>query len=179
MTYNYRSDPILGPALEHWIGKCGTRSMPRKRDIDPTEIPRSVLPHLQIIDVIDGGARFRFRLIGSALVAARGNDCTGKYAEEILPDDRLRLALRVYRTVCETKAPLFSRNRYYTPRRNDLFANRIYMPLSDDGINVHHIIAALVFETSGALDDGIWGASELDRSGQYNEPIEIGSTVAA
>ncbi len=55
--------------------------MPRRRDIDPTEIPR-LLPNLQITELIDGGARIRYRLTGTAIVNAYGADLTGKYFQE-------------------------------------------------------------------------------------------------
>jgi hypothetical protein len=80
MSYNYRDDPVLGPVLAYGVRKRGFRSMPRKCDIDATEIPPRLLPNLQLIDVIDGGARFRYRLVGTASVEAFGDDYTGKYA---------------------------------------------------------------------------------------------------
>jgi PAS domain len=55
MAFNYKDDPILGPAFVYWLRKCGTSSLPRKRDIDPTEIHPKILPNLQIIEVIGDG----------------------------------------------------------------------------------------------------------------------------
>src|SRR5277367_3870617 len=125
MTYNYRDDPILGPALAYWVRKRGARSMPCKRDIDPTEIPPKILPNLQIIDVIEDGARFRYRLIGTRVVEAYGSDYTEKFPDELFPDDRLGLIQNIYRTVCDSKSPLFTHNRYRSAQNIDLFANRI------------------------------------------------------
>jgi hypothetical protein len=173
LTFNYQDDPILGPALAYWIRKRGASSMPRKRDIDPTEIHRKILPNLQIIDVIDQGARFRFRLVGTALVEANGKDYTGQYPDELLSKDRACFILNIYQTVCKLKRPLFSTNRYHTAKNSDLFTKRIYMPLSDDGVNVHYILGALKFESGMGLDKGTWGAGRLDPAGQYMEPIEI------
>src|ERR1700733_2935161 len=123
MTYNYRDDPMLGPALSYWVRKRGPRFMPHKSDIDPTDIPPKLLPNLQMIDAIDGGARFRYRLIGTALAEANGKDYTGRYPEELLSGDRLRFVLHIYQTVYQSKAPLFSRNKYHTTRNIDLFTN--------------------------------------------------------
>jgi hypothetical protein len=74
--------------------------MPCKRDVDPTEMPRELLPSLQIIDVIDGGERFRYRLVGTALVAAYGEEFTGKCSDELLCGERLRFINELYRAVC-------------------------------------------------------------------------------
>jgi hypothetical protein len=173
MAYNYQDDPILGPTLAYWRRKRGSRSMPSKRDIDATAFPPKVLPHLQIVDVIDGGARFRFRLVGTALVEAYGEEFTDKCADELFPDDRLRFVMSMYEGVCKLKVAHFSRTRYYTTKNIDLFSNRIYMPLSDDGINVHHILAVLRFDFAHALDVGIWGdTAQLDHTTQYIEPIQ-------
>ena len=171
MTYNYRDDPILGPALAYWNQKRGARSMPSKQDIDPTEIPPKILPYLQMLDVIDGGARFRYRLVGTASAEAYGMDYTGKIADEIFPDDRLRLVHALYRTVVDTRLPLFSRNRYHTAKNIDLFIHRIYLPLSNDDTDTHHILGVLRFEYGGLLDNGVWGGAKLDPSWQYTETI--------
>lgn len=55
--------------------KRGDRFAPRRSDIDPTEIPRH-LPHIHMMDVLDGGADFRYRLIGTAIVQGLGRDNT-------------------------------------------------------------------------------------------------------
>lgn len=173
MAYNYHDDPVLGPVLAYWIRVRGLRSMPSKRDIDPIGFPPKVLPHLQIIDVIDDGARFRFRLVGTALVEAYGEEFTGRCADELFPDDRLHFVQNIYQVVCKSKVPHFSRNRYYTTKHIDLFSNRIYMPLSDDDISVHHILGVLTFDFAHVLDAGIWGdAAELDPKTQFIEPIK-------
>ena len=174
MIYNYRGDPVLGPILAFWTDKRGSRSMPRKCDIDPTEIPRRILPNLQLIDVIDGGARFRYRLVGTALVDAYGKDFTGAYPDELFPDDRLSFIQKIYRTVCKSKAPLFTHNKYHTPKSIDLLAIRLYLPLSDDDTDVHHILGTLRFEHDVALDSGLWGAgATIDPSAQYMETVKI------
>ncbi len=105
MTYNYRDDPILGPTLTYWTQKRGARPMPRKRDIDPIELPPKLLPNIQIIEVIDGGARFRYRLVGTASVDAFGSDYTGRYPDEMFTDDRLNFIQSIYRRVYDDQAP--------------------------------------------------------------------------
>ena len=174
MAYDYRDDPVLGPALTYWLGKRGGRAMPRKRDIDPVEIPRKILPNLQIIEVIGGGARFRYRLVGTALVEAYGMDFSGRIADELFPDDRLTFVQGIYRAVCAAKAPIFSRNKYHTPRNVDLFSMRMYMPLSDDGVEVHHILGAMRFEYGAVFDPGLWGkGSTLDPEWHYTETVAL------
>jgi len=174
MSHNYRDDPELGPALAYWIEKRGDRAMPRKRDIDPTEITPRLLPNLQIIDVIGHGDRFRYRLVGTASVAAYGRDYTGSYADELFSDDRLIFIQNIYRNIYELKTPIFSQNRYHTTKHVDVFANRIYMPLSDDDVAVDHILGVLQFQTSGLVAGTGWReVARLDPSGQYMESIDV------
>jgi len=174
MTYNHREDPILGPVLAYWIAKRGARSMPRRRDLDPLEFPPRILPNLQIIDVIDGGARFRYRLVGTALVDAYGRDFSGQYPDQMFSDARLNFTQSIYRAVCHSKNPLFSRSKYHTPKNADLFAIRLYVPLSDDDTDVHHILGALRFEFDTVFDGGMWGDhATMDPSAHYSEPVPI------
>jgi hypothetical protein len=180
MSCNYRDDPILGPILAYWIGRRGSRTMPCKRDIDPIEIPPKVLPHLQIIEVLDDGARFRYRLIGTALADAYGTDFSGKRPDELFADDRLNFIQNIYRTVYRSKAPLFLHNKYHTPKNVDLFAIRIYMPLSDDDVNVNYILGVLRFEFSALFARGTWGDNaQIDPSSDQLEHIEVDNPAPA
>lgn len=63
---------------EYWLNKCGSRLMPRRSDIDPTEIPPQLLPGISIVDVVSDDRRYVYRLMGTAEVQARGFDPTGR-----------------------------------------------------------------------------------------------------
>lgn len=45
------------------------------------------LSRAMLIDVVDGGARFRFRLIGTALTAIAERDATGRFLDELYPPE--------------------------------------------------------------------------------------------
>ena len=178
MIYNYRDDPVLGPTLAYWTQKRGSRSMPCKRDIDPVEFPTKLLPNIQIIEAIDGGARFRYRLVGTASVEAFGSYYTGRYPDEMFSDDRLNFIQSIYRAVVTTKAPLFSLNRYHTTKNIDLFAYRIYMPLSEDGIEVDNILGILRYQSGIVADSGWREGAKLDPDGQHIESIDVDNPIA-
>ena len=168
---SYRDDPMLGSVLAFWVRKRGTRSMPSKRDMDPTEIPPEHLPNLQIIDVLDGGKSFRYRLVGTALVQAYGEDYTGKYSNELLDPEIMRAMHEMYETVCRSKVPLFARHKYQTSTNIGLVTKRIYMPLSDDGVDVHHIFGVFRLEFGVYSEGGRWGGARLDPTEQHVETI--------
>lgn len=55
--------------------------MPRRAEFT-AETLRPWLPNIVILDQID--IRYRFRLVGTAIVAIAGRDATGKYLDEIV-----------------------------------------------------------------------------------------------
>jgi hypothetical protein len=159
-TYDYRTDPVLGEALGYWRSKRGGRSMPARRDIDPVEMPK-LLPHIQLIDIMPDG-RSRYRLVGTLLVKAYGRDYTGKYAGELYDGKRGQSIVEHHRAVCVAGQPAFVRSRYITEKDADLIANRLYLPLSDNELDVNMILAVLTLNYGTmAPAPGEWGAAKF------------------
>ncbi len=150
MIGSYVEDPILFNLFQYWDRKRGVRPMPARRDLDPVEIPR-LLPHLRITEILEGCTRFRYRLVGTAVVEAYGADFTGKYTDELYSGERKLNVERHYRIIHEKKRPMFLRSRYVTLKGYDIIANRLLAPLSDDGVEVDMVITALTFEFGSTL----------------------------
>jgi hypothetical protein len=159
MSYDYRADPILGNALAYWQAKRGTRSMPARRDIDPVEIPK-LLPHVQLIEIMPDG-RSRYRLVGTVLVNAFGRDYTGEYAGELFDGARGRSIIEHHRAVCIAGQPVFVRSHYATKKKVDLIANRLYLPLSDNDLDVNMILGVLTLKFGVAPIEGEWGSARF------------------
>jgi hypothetical protein len=136
-------DQVLSALLAYWRSKLAGRAMPRRADIEPTEIPQ-LLPHLQLVDRVDG--RYRYRLAGTAIVAAYGNELTGKFVDEIIPPGRRAVAEGHYNTVYQSKRPIFVRNKYTTTRDIDIMASRVILPLSEEGATVSMVVTGQTFE---------------------------------
>ena len=169
--YDFRADRVLSTALEYWGSKRSGRDMPRRRDIEPMEL-RPVLPHLQITEVIDGGSRFRYRLVGTAIVEAFGAEFTGKCVDELVSGERDSFVHACYRAVCTARRPAFARSKYMTTKNVDLTANRVLMPLSEDGERVHQILGALTFEFTRRFAPGIGHQAQIDLSASYLDLLE-------
>src|SRR5690349_7676726 len=75
------ADPRLRQAHDYWRRKAAGRKMPRRADIDPTEIPK-LLPDVMLVDVLPEG-RYRYRLIGTENAAAHGMNATGCYLDDV------------------------------------------------------------------------------------------------
>lgn len=163
MPYDFRSDPILAQAFDYWRSKCGARSMPRRRDIDPAEIPQ-LLPNMQITERI--GTRIRYRLAGTAIVEAYGGELRGKFFDEVLSGERLRFVEANYRLMCSEKRPILVSGSYFSKRDVPLVCNRLVMPLSEDGANVNQSLTAMTFHFPGDAHE--WSGQWFGTSGNFD-----------
>ena len=144
---------LIDDLVVYWDHKRAGRMAPRRADIDPSEIVAH-LPHLFMLDVIDGGKDFRFRLIGTHLVEGLGRDYTGKLVSEAYGDrpEVLAQALAVFRLPLRRKGPIFARGRiYWLPDIRYRRFTGASMPLSDDGVNVNIVLAEMFVEQGGRL----------------------------
>lgn len=169
--YDFRADRVLRLALDYWQAKRAGRSMPRRRDIEPAEL-RDVLAHLQLTEVIGGGQRFRYRLVGTAIVEAFGAEFTGKYVDELVSGERDSFVHACYRAVCASRRPAFVRSKYVTTRNVELTANRVLLPLSENGKTVNLILGALTFEFTRPFGTGIGHEAQIDLNASYVDLLE-------
>jgi len=147
--YEY-SDQPAAPAilrlLAYWNARRGVRFAPARADIDPADIT-ALLPDIMMVDVLDGGRDFRFRLIGTRIVEGLGRDSTGRLFSELYADQplaRQRLGDR-FQQVIKWRRPVFSRGRlYWVPDRGHKRFDSAHLPLSADGECVDIILAALI-----------------------------------
>jgi len=173
--YDYNADSVLGGIFRHWIRMCGDRAMPRRADIRPQDIP-SQLRYLQLIDVVDG-TRFRYRLLGTKLIEVYGKDYTGTYTDEQFEGERLRLVSQIYSDVVMKKRPMFLRNKYRAPNGIEIIANRLYMPLSENGSDVSMILGGITFQSPFAVA-GLWQTAKLDRMLHWKEEAVLPTPAA-
>jgi hypothetical protein len=75
-------NPRFQDLVAYWQAICGERALPLRRDIDPLQLKQH-LGSLNIIECLPGLGDFRYRLIGTNIVAAYGRDSTGKTVREI------------------------------------------------------------------------------------------------
>jgi hypothetical protein len=164
--------PDLRLLYEYWLGKCRSRPMPGRPDIDPTELPGRLWEHLTLIDVVHDAAsmRFRYRLIGEGLIEALGRNPTGGYFDTTLPHEGGYRAyvIDVYRTVVETRKPYYTASTYTLAAQSvPMLTKRVVLPLSADGRTVNMTLSGHYFEYPTAdhsyMVEGISGFAELVR----------------
>jgi hypothetical protein len=106
-------------------------------------VMRGFLKHMALIQVIDGGNDFRFRVVGDAVVIQQGMALNGVTTSDLdtrIPGYGAQLA-RAYRRVVRHRAPLAYRGLYFRPADKHTFSHEALMaPLGDDGESVDHLI---------------------------------------
>src|SRR6478672_4472332 len=146
------ADPRLKRLFSYWDGLRGEREMPSRADITPATIGKDLLPWIALTEVIDGGARFRFRLCGTGLAGIAGLDLTGHYIDELNPNPAYAEYITgLYRLAVERRRPVYSETGYVatttSPRRR---TERLICPLADERAIVTMCIAGQVSAELGA-----------------------------
>jgi hypothetical protein len=96
--------------LRWWQGLAAAHGgvPPATHKIDPLEV-RPALGHLMILDAVDGGANFHFRLFGSVIANRAGFDMTGKLVTQMpTPPEIIAFFLATYRAASLERAPLYT-----------------------------------------------------------------------
>lgn len=112
-SWSVRRDPILRRGYDYWLGKCAGRPFPDRADLDPAEI-KDILPHITILEVTADGAvpRFRYRLVGTAVVDAVGRNGAGHFADEVLDRRQGDFIVALWREVCGSGRPIYAASSY-------------------------------------------------------------------
>ena len=143
MTVGPAADVIAEPDLRelyrYWSGKRGMRSFPARAEIAPDEIKR-LLPFVLLVDVLDGGRHFRYRLVGTD--AAAGIDPTGKLMHEAVPPGIYHDHIAaLYRRAAAGSSALYNRSSYgYSDAPGPRSITRLFLPLAADGVTIDMLL---------------------------------------
>jgi hypothetical protein len=144
-------DERLKALYASWRRKRGVRPMPGRSDIDPAEM-RPWLPHLILLDVIDGGREFRYRLVGTEIERQIGRALTGRLVGEVLEADYLAYILGLHRRVVAEAAPVYAENSFGDERQGFAIvaphkrAYRLSLPLSKTGTAIDMLLCGQIFD---------------------------------
>ncbi|WP_298727714.1 PAS domain-containing protein [uncultured Ferrovibrio sp.] len=144
----WQDDRRIADFLNYWRSKRPAAGrLPPKPAIDPVELGAGMLPILALIEPIDGGARFRYRLSGTRMNADAGLDLTGRYVDELNPNrDYARYLTGLYRMTMQHRLPVYSETRYRARSGRMGTTRRLLCPLAKDGVSVDTIVCAQVLE---------------------------------
>jgi len=163
------SDAVLGTVAEenperfahptcvflrnYWETRRGDRAMPSRGDISPAQL-KSHLGWVMILEVLPGAREFRYRLIGTLVTQYFLNDATGKTVKEAFAENGEQVAKSVngiFRKVARDKVIMRTAGDANWLAEGMEEFEAIYLPLSDDGVDVSHILHAFVCDRDKML----------------------------
>lgn len=132
---------------DYWKGKRGPWGLPRRRDIDPLEIPR-LLKYLLLLDIETlEPLRYRVRLAGTNFRQFFGRDLTGLSVDESQLDGGLALMCRDWREVLRLRQPRWASIRQHVGRdgMDHVRFTGLALPLSRDGKAADMLLVATLY----------------------------------
>ena len=141
-------NPTLRRLYYYWLDARGDQPWPDRRAIDPADL-KEILPNLAIIEILGAPAnrRFRYRLVGTAIVSVYGTNPTGKFIDEITAGAYRDFLLGLLGEVATAGRALYAASAFQLDKTG-LSAERLFLPLAvGDGI-VRQIIVSHTFDWS-------------------------------
>ncbi len=138
---------VIRRLLGYWQEKRGTRRFPARANFDPLDM-RYALGNIVLFDCITGTIppRFRYRLVGTAVIERDGYDMTGRMVDELPGTQYRELILARLEGLMADPAPLVIRNQApYDGRWYDYEV--LWLPLASDGTKVDMFLSCQMFPT--------------------------------
>jgi hypothetical protein len=147
VVWSPRADSIAAPPLrfllEYWTDLAAGGVLPNRRCIDPLAM-RPALGYIMLIDVVDHGRDFRYRLYGSTIALISKLDMTGRLMSTHPASSYVNeFGLAANRAVLNRRLPLYTERTPALAERTVRW-QRIALPLADDLGDVTRILAGTV-----------------------------------
>jgi hypothetical protein len=136
------ANDVIAQARSYWERIRGERMMPRRRDLDPVDIPR-LLPFVMLVDVLADPLDFRFRLIGSSIQAILARNYAGRRFSELPHMRKGNVIWAEYEAVVAYHRPTSAIINYVGSDRYVQAVRHCLMPLSNDDRALNMIFAAV------------------------------------
>lgn len=141
--------PAHVSAYAYWLAlKPSLALVPSREDVDPLEMPRSLLPWINLIEVHreDGELRYRHRLVGTGIVDMRNRDGTGRWFQDLYDDARLARVRRVLDPVVRDGRPRILEDDLGNTGRSYRTLHSLVLPLAADGVTIDLLMAVAHYE---------------------------------
>ncbi len=140
------SNPKHQALYEYWKSLARDSHLPKKRDIDPTDMPKSILSNVSLLTVeSEPHRRYRIKHAGTSYYDNFHTEISGKYLDEIdLGSDKEYWTQRHDQCVRDGK-PKCGVRQVKTTGRNHVVQYWLKLPLSDDGKTVTSILSCDLF----------------------------------
>lgn len=137
--------PKLAQLRDIWLSVRGEREMPRREDFTARNFGKH-LRYLTFVEHVEEGGthRYRFRLFGSALGRYIG-DSTGKYLEEVVPEQFIESWLATYDLVIATRKPHRFVARFRAEHLEHITAETLVAPLAGNADKPWGLMVSVIY----------------------------------
>lgn len=126
----FADDSILAAGFDYWLGLPRQDGFPDRGEVDPSLMQKPILPHVALLEVLDGGADARYRLAGQEFNENFGVNLKGKKTTDLTEGEYQGYILGHLRSLVDKRQPLYSESAFRWDRGGRLRTRRIMMPLS-------------------------------------------------
>ena len=143
-----------------WKRLAMGRLAPKREEITPALL-KSALPWIWMIDVVDGGQDFRFRIAGDRVVQFLGRRYAGLLLSEFLDQPFFQRMRAILEQSVKHKRPLAA-----GPMRSNMEGKEflelevVVLPLSEDGLHVTTIFGAMEVSPAAGQPKAAGGATQ-------------------
>ena len=146
------ASPRLRAFQAYWRGLAPEGVVAAYSAFDVVRVPRDLLPFLILLDVIEDGRDFRYRVVGTGVVDAIGRDFTGETVSEYRHRHEPAAVAEGYRQVCARRAPDLYTGTLESVGKEFIRYERLALPLAGDDGAVAYILACFEFRGPGRAD---------------------------
>ena len=137
-------EPAIQRFIDLWAERRAGRPMPSRSAFVPEDL-REWFGHVLLLDVIEGGADFRYRLVGVEIARALGRDYTGRRMTECTYEVPRAAVIREFREVVEARGPVLRAGHVtWAPDRSWRAFRSVHAPLASDGQTVDKTMGVLL-----------------------------------
>lgn len=137
--------PKIRALFDYWQKIHPEAGLPGRQHFDPMDIPQ-LLPNIWMIDVKQEPLCFRFRLVGTEIVKFTGRDATGLSLGEVYPEYKTTNAYRLHCNCVQSGEPAYRKSGVLSnPGREHIEAERIYLPLAENGERVDILLVMTLY----------------------------------
>ena len=147
VRHGFPGDAMLSSIHAFWQARNRGGRLPALSDFAVDELA-PWLGNVSLVDVVGEPRRFRWRLIGSNIVARIGRDATGRWFDELYEGDVLQGYVAAYSVAVARRAAAFYHGDLEFVGRDFLTFRSVHLPLSDDGDTVNMLMLCLSFEAA-------------------------------
>ena len=137
------SNEVLSQFLRYWIDLSQGRAMPIWSDVKAEKIPRLVLPHLIVLEILEDND-FYYRLTGTKVDDYMGFTLQG-YLLSKAPFRDDKSIPQAFHAVAEAREPQYSNLPIETRVTHFGTSERVIAPMSSNGQTVDMLIGAVFY----------------------------------